>query len=168
METHLSALVGPILPAATLISGLLSWFSLLFFAGAFQPLPPTLLPRLESLYSLSLSLFTSPALSFSFLSQLHCLFQTTTWKRRRRKEKSTPNSARVFFDAHPTRVQARKNDEARVPDHGCDRAPCSAFENFAPMQRKLAPIIFIRSNWNAESKRKVTTFSRPFFLVPRF
>lgn len=41
METHLSASVGPILPAATLISGLLSWFSPLFFAEAS---PDPLLP----------------------------------------------------------------------------------------------------------------------------
>lgn len=41
METHLSASVGPILPAATLISGLLSWFSPLFFVEASpEPLQP--------------------------------------------------------------------------------------------------------------------------------
>jgi len=46
METHLSASVGPILPAATLISGLLSWFSPLFFAEASPgPLPTTPSPR---------------------------------------------------------------------------------------------------------------------------
>lgn len=44
METHLSASVGPILPAATLISGLLSWFSPLFFAEASPDPPPSLQP----------------------------------------------------------------------------------------------------------------------------
>ncbi|XP_036139502.1 uncharacterized protein LOC118644634 [Monomorium pharaonis] len=44
METYLSASVGPILPAATLISGLLSWFSPLFFAEASPDPPPPLFP----------------------------------------------------------------------------------------------------------------------------
>lgn len=49
METHLSASVGPILPAATLISGLLSWFSPLFFAEASPGLSPQPLHLLDTL-----------------------------------------------------------------------------------------------------------------------
>ena len=162
METHLSALVGPILPAATLISGLLSWFSLLFFAGAFQPLPPTLLPRLESLYSLSLSFSTlslSLSLSVSFSLFLSLYISRTLFLVPFRNSVPLSNHREKDGDAKREVRQTRLAYSSMRVQHACKRGRTKkeecpimvVIEPRAPLsrvslrcKRKLARVTFIR------------------------